>query len=167
MISNRPDLFMQLYDCLKRQEEILDRLTALGQAQLAALRRHSLEELGLTVQEQEACATEMERAEEQRLLLSGELEQALNLQRGVALTELLTFATGPVRGSLQQLLPAIKEKIKTFQDLNTLNSTLLKRSQHLNNRLIKILSSDTATTYGLKGEVRSGLKQMSVLNKSV
>lgn len=160
-------LFKELCGCLKSQEAIVDRLTDLAQSQFAALRENSLEDLQKTVNGQESCAAEMEAAEQRRLFILGSLEKALDLEKGVTLSKLLPFARGPERSCLQQLFGALQEKLKNLQELNSVNAGLIKRSRLVNGRIIRIMSSGTATTYGLKGEVRSDLKQAASLDRSV
>lgn len=166
-MSDTASMFKQLYNCLSSQEAILDRLAGLGQAQLDALRQNNPGELARLVAEQEACAADMEQAEAQRVSLLDEMSSRLSLEKGVTLSKLLPFATGPVRLHLQQLLGILQEKVRVVQELNTINSALIKRSQQVNDRLLKVLSSGTVATYGQKGEVRADRAQVSVLNHSV
>ena len=160
-------LFNQLYDCLKSQEEIIDRLIESGKAQLMAVKKNSLNELNITIKEQESFASEMEKAEQQRLLLQKSLEKALNIDKGVTLSKLLPYASVQVRASLKQFLEVLQKKAASLDEINALNATLIKKALLVNGRLIQILHSGRSTTYGIKGEIESKSQLMSALNKSV
>lgn len=160
-------LFEQLYDCLKSQEEIIDRLIASGETQLKALRNNYLDELNNTIQEQESYVSEMEKAEKQRLLLQESLKKALTIDDGVTMSKLLPFAPGPVRTSLEQLHTVLQEKVIKLGEINSFNSSLIKKALLVNSRLIQILNSGMSATYGLKGEIENNRQRVSVLNRSV
>jgi flagellar biosynthesis/type III secretory pathway chaperone len=171
-MSNTAGLFEKLYSCLKSQEEIIDRLIAAGEEQLRALKENSLDDLDKTVREQESCIAEMEKTEQQRLLLQTSLEKELNMDKGVTLSRLLPFAPETVRTSLQQSLELLRKKMASLGEINALNAAVIKKALLVNSRLIEILQSGFSTTYtttyGIKGEIDGKKSQlMSALNKSV
>ncbi|OPY58796.1 MAG: FlgN protein [Pelotomaculum sp. PtaU1.Bin035] len=169
-MSNTAGLFEKLYNCLKSQEEIIDRLITAGEEQLRALKENNLDDLNKAMREQESCAAEMERTEQQRLLLQASLEEALKIDKCVTLSKLLPFAPEAIRISLQQLLKDLPKKLASLGEINALNAALIKKALLVNGRLIRILyflHSGLSTTYGIKGEIENKSQPRSVLNKSV
>lgn len=166
-LKDASGLFIQLQSCLKIQEELIDRLILTAEMQLEALKRNDLKTLKKTVQEQEAHAFEMEKTEQQRLIVQSSLEKALNIDQGVTLDNLLHFASVTLRDSLQETLAIMRKKVNILKEINLLNSTLIKKIMSINGKIMQILNSGMQTTYGLKGELGSNLQHTSVLNKSV
>ena len=167
LMDDTESLFNQLQECLKAQEEIVDRLIAAGETQFEALRKNNLGELNKATREMEACSAAMERAEQQRLLVQHSLEEALKVAKGMTLSKLLPFAGESIRDPLQQQYFAMKEKVTNLSEINMFNTILINKAQMVNGSLFKFFYAGSSTSYGVKGVIENKLNPISLLNRSI
>lgn len=166
-MGDTESMFNQLIGYLKIQEEIIGRFITTGEEQLEALRNNNLEELDKTVCDQRSHGIKMEKIEQRRLLLQASLEKVLCLEKGATLSMLIPFAPDSLQSCLKDLLSNLNKKIGELKEINSLNSSLIKNTLLLNDKLINIFNPDKSITYDPNGGIESRTKKVSVLNRSI
>jgi len=166
-MADAAGLFDRLYQCLVEQEKIIDRLITIGEDQLEAFKENDLIRFNKITAEQKVFAAQMEKAEEERLLIQVYLESRLNVEKGATLSQLLPYAPEPVKASLKEVLVVLRHKMQNLKEINSLSSAMIKRILMVNSRLIQIINASVPKTYGLKGEIQGKLHFASVLNENI
>lgn len=151
-----------LQNILGEQLQLTEKLLMTVKAQTDSLVEDNLSKMMRQNEELEALSDEMQSVEEQRLIATAELAEALELEQGPTLQELAEEPRLPEE--FRQIAATLWERLQQLKEQNELNEMLLKQSMLYNQKMQ--LAFNQKGTYQPDGKLEQR-KISSLLDHSI
>jgi len=147
------ELWTHLYSVLDRQKDVVERMRAMAEEQLAALRTADAAKLSAVVQRQSLLADALAGLEAERSTCQRSLGTRLGLGPEPSLGELLSAAPAEQGRQLAALGEALRSVLLAFRQTNSLCRIMTHQGLRFSTLVLQSLGLREATTYGEKGEI--------------
>jgi flagellar biosynthesis/type III secretory pathway chaperone len=160
-------LFFELAEILAAQGKLVKEQIKASGAQNRALRQVDIQSLQAAVQKLTGLAGQMAVLDKQRVQVQSKLEQALGLEPGATLSDILPGAPAALRDKLKELQLELKQDFEQLKSLNEINGLLTRRAMQVNETLLQIIASGGGETYQHSGALKRSDRPAGVLDKTV
>lgn len=164
----KKELFVKLYQLLREQEKIIDRLISCGEEQAACLRENKLQAMQEVVQQQNLLSRRLDELEKTRLDVQQKLELETSLPAAGTLLEMARHAGDEWQPQFQDIHSSLRQKIQQLQEINSLNHILAKQGLQFASVMLNVFRAPAANVlYSAEGRRDSGIKKNTTFNKTV